>query len=317
MKKKRRNPYNIDDVMQRDDCAYDEAVATINNLKSKTSGSLESFISRYGKAEGTNRYNDFCKKSANTQEKFKSKYGSDWKIEWDKYLLSKDSMSKEFHKKKYGKDWEVYYENRLKSVAVGLNDFILRYGEVLGTSKFNEMNKSRSYSCSTQGLIETYGIDEALRINKSKSLPGELNPMFGKPSPVGSGCGISGWFEGNYFRSLFELSFMVYAKNSNIDIKSAETKEYRVPYILDGVDRTYCPDFVINNKTVVEIKPKGLLNIPENQAKFEAAGKKYNEDFIVLTEQDFPVLKNLKELKQIYEIKLTDNSRKRYENYKH
>jgi hypothetical protein len=43
----------------------------------------------------------------------------------------------------------------------------------------------------------------------SDSISGEKNFWFGKPSPVGSGNGWSGWYKGWYFRSLLELSFMI------------------------------------------------------------------------------------------------------------
>ena len=50
---------------------------------------------------------------------------------------------------------------------------------------------------------------EAMCQKHSANNKGEGNPMFGKPSPEGTGNGWSGWYKGWIFRSLRELSFIV------------------------------------------------------------------------------------------------------------
>ena len=86
--------------------------------------------------------------------------------------------------------------------------------------------------------------------------------MYGRPSPKGSGNGWSGWYKGWYFRSLKELSYMVKViERFNLDWKTAESKEFTIKYTdHNHVDRTYTADFIINNKYMVEIKPKKLWN---------------------------------------------------------
>ena len=62
-------------------------------------------------------------------------------------------------------------------------------------------------------------------------------------------------------------------------------KEYSVSYTINGNLRTYFPDFLVENK-IIEIKPKKLCGTAQNKLKFDAAIKKYGNDFIVITEND-------------------------------
>lgn len=116
--------------------------------------------------------------------------------------------------------------------------------------------------------VEKYGKDVAdekmIEYKKKQSLSntGINNNMYGKPSPSGSGNGWSGWYKGWFFRSLLELSYMVNViERFNLKWSSAETSNYKIPYIGDNnQERTYTADFIIANKYVVEIKPKNLHN---------------------------------------------------------
>lgn len=125
--------------------------------------------------------------------------------------------------------------------------------------------------------IEKYGKEEAdrrqenLREKRRVNSSGENNPMYGKPSPNGSGIGWKGWYDGRFFRSLRELSFMI----SNPQYVSAETKEWTAEYIdFKGTKRTTRPDFVCNSeKIVVECKPKRLHNSPSVSLKMKAMEK--------------------------------------------
>jgi len=122
---------------------------------------------------------------------------------------------------------------------------------------------------------EQYGKDRSIEIRKkiSKSSAGENNPMYGKPSPSGSGNGWSGWYKGWFFRSLLELSYMVNVIDRfNLEWTPAECKKYRIEYIsYDGNSRTYCADFIIADKYMVECKPKKLWKSKIVKLKKEAA----------------------------------------------
>lgn len=300
--KKRNSPYDFKYVMIRDNCSEEQAKQTVQQHKNKTSGSKEAFIKRYGMDEGLIRFNAFSEKSAHTKESFRKKYGDNWENEWDRYLKSKDSMSEEFHKKKYGDNWEFEFNKRKNAVLNTLERMIERHGDG-GSVKYKEMNKKRSKSCSTDGLIEKYGEQMAQEINKSKALPGSKNGMYGKPPLKSSGYGWSGWYNGYHFRSLLELSYIKFLIDADIKFKSAETKEYMVEYMLEGIERTYWPDFVVDGD-IIEIKPSRLVNTKQNTAKFKAAKEKYGTKFKILTENDFPVIKDITDLVESGKIKL-------------
>jgi hypothetical protein len=143
-------------------------------------------------------------------------------------------------------------------------------------------------------LFEKYGkegADERLikfKEKASKNSKGKNNPMYGKPSPQGSGNGWSGWYKDFYFRSLHELQFLLVAERFKLKSKSAESKEYQIKYTdFDGIVRNYFPDYVVNGKWLVEVKPKKLWNTPKNKIKFEAAREWCNDKNLIFKVVDF------------------------------
>lgn len=165
-------------------------------------------------------------------------------------------------------------------------------------------NKNPMYGKTVYGVwIEKYGKEEADRrdlIRKSKwsiSSSGKNNGMYGKEAPKKAGYGISGWYGEFFFRSLHELQFILVCERFKIPIVSAE--KLRFKYIsYNGIERTYSPDYIVDNKYLVEVKPKRLQTTPLNLLKFEAA-KKYcdvnNMKFKVI---DFGIL----EIEHLYEL---------------
>lgn len=123
-------------------------------------------------------------------------------------------------------------------------------------------------------LCKLYGYPE------NNPQTGKLNPMFGKSPGKGAGIGVKCWilFDGiKYFcRSSLELKVMCYLNDNG---EKFQISKHRISYIDDsGIDRTYCPDIVINNK-IYEIKPYNMLKIKLNLLKSEALKKyckKYN-----------------------------------------
>jgi hypothetical protein len=136
---------------------------------------------------------------------------------------------------------------------------------------------------------DMYGIEKALEMKAKMSIKtsGKNNPMYGKPSPKKTGNGLSGHYKGIYFRSIYELSYLYYLIINNINYELAEKKKFKIHYIMDGKNRTYYPDFYLpDTDTLIEIKPKALLNTKENLLKFDAAKKAY-KNFTVLDETMF------------------------------
>lgn len=100
---------------------------------------------------------------------------------------------------------------------------------------------------------------------------GEKNHMYGRPSPQGAGSGWKGWYNGHYFRSLREATFMINMDERGIKWESGET--ISIPYEMEGRKRTYRPDFITDDQ-MIEIKPIRLHTSPSVVAK-QKAGQAY------------------------------------------
>ena len=113
------------------------------------------------------------------------------------------------------------------------------------------------------------------RVKLSKAKRGINNPHYGIPASQGSGNGWANWYKGFHFRSLRELQYYITEIDERgVSCESAQGKKFRIPYKdYNGVDRTYKPDFFVNNHLLVEIKPKKLWNTKEVIAKKDAAEK--------------------------------------------
>lgn len=158
-------------------------------------------------------------------------------------LEAKGKMGEKFKGKKY----KEIYGDREKEIKIKIGI----------ASKGNTWNIGRKISEETKRKI-------------SIASSGKNNPMYGKPSPTGSGNGWSGWYKGWYFRSLKELSFMIYyIERFNLEWERGE--KYRIKYKDENKERNYFPDFVINKKYLIEIKPINLWNTKYVQLKKEAA----------------------------------------------
>lgn len=167
---------------------------------------------------------------------------------------------------------------------------------------------------------QIYGEDKAKEIGGKLSLKcsGKNNPMYGKPAPVGSGNGWSGWYKDWYFRSITELSYMINViERNNWSWENAEKKKYKVPYKLDGVRRNYFSDFIVNNKTMIEIKPGALRNSYLVKIKEEAAikwCKENNLEYKIIdnTEFDRLSLDQIADLRNANLIKFIDRYEKKF-----
>lgn len=116
---------------------------------------------------------------------------------------------------------------------------------------------------------------------------GEGNPMYGKPAPIGSGNGWSGWYKGWYFRSLLELSYMILViERFNIKWEPGESKKNKIEYQYNGVIKNYFPDFILNEKYVIECKPKKLQNTEINKIKMQYAKSYCESNGLILKTRD-------------------------------
>jgi len=162
------------------------------------------------------------------------------------------------------------------------------------------------------GKIEADKRNEIFKKKISILNSGKLNPMYGKPAPVGSGNGWSGWYKNWYFRSLLELSYMIFIiERFNLAWENGENRKNKMTYFINGICRNYFPDFIINNKYVIECKPKKLWNTEINILKYEFGKIQCEEKGYILKRVDCSKIKK-KELIQLYlndDVKFT----KKYE----
>ena len=168
--------------------------------------------------------------------------------------------------------------------------------------KISELTKGKNnpmYGKSVYDVwVESYGKgiadEKMLEFKKKQSLnsSGEKNSMYGKPSPINSGNGICGWYKGWFFRSLLELSYMIYViERFNLEWETGESEKYKISYTIDGKSKNYFPDFVINKKYIVECKPKKLTLTSINQTKFEFAKKYCDDNGFIFKIRDIPKIK--------------------------
>ena len=183
----------------------------------------------------------------------------------------REKMASTVWKSRYGKDNPFYGKKHSKKTKKILAEKCPRYGKDGGMY-------GRSFY---DVWVEKHGKEEAnermvqYKKKMSKSKSGKNNPMYGKPSPMGSGNGWSGWYKEWYFRSLRELSYVINVlEENNLEWISAEKKKFMIPYKdWDGTSRTYRADFFVENKKLVEVKPNRLKQAITNSLKAKAAKK--------------------------------------------
>lgn len=193
----------------------------------------------------------------------------------------------------------AFLENRLNTS--GENNGM--YGKT-----FISPNKGKSYD-------EIYGIEKSLNIRFaiSTASSGENNGMYGKPSPIGSGNGWSGWYKNWYFRSLLELSFIV-NQIERFKFKWTTGESIKIKYIdYDGKTKNYFPDFLINDKFLVEIKPKNLHNSESVRLK-KLSAESYCEQHNLKYKLISPIRmseENFRKLVDLGKVKLIDRYNKK------
>lgn len=196
-------------------------------------------------------------------------------------------------------------------------------------SKTN-MSKEKRIAKAKKGFINTklkgktydevYGLKKSKEIKEklSKANSGKNNNMFGKPSPIGSGNGWSGWYNNIYFQSILEASYIHYLKINNIKFKRADTNEFSIKYKINNIQKTYFPDFyLINSNEIIEVKPNNLINSFINKEKFKRAKIKFGDRFIVLSENNFEKLtkNDIFNLREKNIIKFTNRYEQKYKEF--
>ena len=143
----------------------------------------------------------------------------------------------------------------------------------------------------------------------SERMSGKGNHMFGKPCPKGAGNGLNGYYKEFYFRSSYELNFLVnYVARFNLNCISAEIQEYRSIFTFNGKKKTYIPDFLINDKYLIEIKPRKRQTEELNKAKFISGRKLAKEKNLTYKVID-PIGNNKRIIKAFHNNEITLTSK--------
>jgi hypothetical protein len=118
-------------------------------------------------------------------------------------------------------------------------------------SKLTKGENNPMYGKSVYNVwVERYGKEIAnkkmIEYKKKQSLinSGEKNSMYGKPAPINSGNGICGWYKDWFFRSLLELSYMIYViERFNLEWLSIELIDFLAEYYHESffVRLVICP----------------------------------------------------------------------------
>ena len=189
-------------------------IERLNQIKElgNDSSSLNAYILRYGEELGTKKFKEKCANTSYTKLEYIEKFGK------DKFLFDRGSNNDKNRKKRYGESaenvklkylskWrkshtkEGYIEkygeelgtkkfnNKIEKYKKtnGLEGYIEKYGEELGTKKFNERISKMAYKLSKEYYIEVYGKTEGLKklreiknTNSLESYIKRLGPVDGK-----------------------------------------------------------------------------------------------------------------------------------------
>ncbi len=157
---------DIENISKRKGISIEEAIRFRGEWNQKTSGTLENFIKRYGKEEGTTRYNTFCVKSARTLENFINQYGENLGYEkWVNYkqnLKGGSSCTIDYWLKKTDGNLDEAKELLRKRQTFDLEFIINKYGEEIGRQKYEESSRLKAQTL--ENKIRLYGLERAEEI---------------------------------------------------------------------------------------------------------------------------------------------------------
>lgn len=171
-----------------------------------------------------------------------------------------------------------YLNNNKKGIHVGYkwitngieqkfikNDLVDKYineGWKYGMSDLSKQNISKNHNINkSTGRAKTIEKESERKQKISQSLKGNKNWMFNKTR----GNGKKGWYKGIFCDSTWELAYLVYCLENNINIKRCQLK---FEYIWNNEKHIYIPDFIINDNELIEIKGRKTKQSEEKHKQF-------------------------------------------------
>lgn len=187
-------------------------------------------------------------------------------------------ISTEWNKPEYHKG--VSSTKGLKAVTDGIhNKYILpeEIDNFLLNNPLWHRGSTPNFKNKPTGICSTPEKEAERRRKISETM--KKNPLAGGRR-IGSGRGKQGWYKGFYCDSSWELAFLTYYIDHNMNIKRCEERR---EYFYNNEKHTYIPDF-ITDEGIVEIKG---YNTDQWKAKQEQ-----NPDIKVLYEDDIKLYLN-------------------------
>jgi hypothetical protein len=231
----------------------------------------------------------------------------------NKYECNRAEKKKNICRKHYSGERNAFYNKKHSKSTKKFLSKIRKGKDCYGDENKKKLRKKMTSNNPMSGKsiydvwVEKYGKKEAnrkmieLKLKHSKNNSGKNNNMYGKPSPKGSGNGWSGWYNGWFFRSIRELSYMINViEKKDLKWENGEQKKYKISYLdWEGKQRNYFPDFIVENKYMIECKPKRLQLSAGVLSKKKGAKnfcKKNNLKYILIE----PKMLSLDKVKELY-----------------
>jgi hypothetical protein len=157
---------------------------------------------------------------------------------------------------------------------------------------------SESLKGVSKGIASTKEKEELRRKKISETM--KKNPLSGGLRH-GSGRGKKGWYKGYWCDSTWELAWVIYQlDNGKIPVRNKEGFKY----IIDGVEKTYYPDFILDN-IFYEIKGRRSFNDMDEKNKQKVSQFKHKIEILFSKDIkpmiDFVKLNYGKKLEELYD----------------
>ena len=176
---KRGSMYDVENVMKKKGVSFEEASKIVEERKNKTSGTFENFVKRYGD-EGEDRWKSFLEsRDSSSLEYYIKKYGKEDGTEKYNTYIEKLSFtnSLEGYKERYGEqDGERHFKEVSEKKLITIDYYTSKYGEEDGLKKYLESNYSKGKSTRLEYFIDKYGEVEGTKLFKKRSI--RISPIF-------------------------------------------------------------------------------------------------------------------------------------------
>ena len=222
----------------------------------------------------------------------------------------------ELWKKKYGEEIAIKKQtNRKEKLSIAQKKFLKTDKGKKALEKSGLISKDLiNYWITNKGYTIEKAQEKYKEISLKKSNKGEKNGMFGKPSPKKSGNGWKGYYKNIFFSSFKELNYLYFLFKKNIKFEKCDEIQFKIPYVFNNTNRNYFPDFIVNNKYIIEIKPKKLFDSYQNSQKTLYAKKFCEKNNLIFKMKDIKFLSNkkLQKLIESKEVILTETYKQKY-----